>query len=133
MSLLPIYGKIFERLIFTSLYQFLEEHKILSTHQTGFRFNDSCINQLLFIFHTLYKAFDAYPTLDIRSVFLDISKAFHKILQKGFIYKLISRSFRFVTKGYSEIFNKMISKSLTQCSDFRMVARKSNCVSRFYS
>ena len=33
VSLLPICGKIFERLIFNSLYQFLEEHNLLSIHQ----------------------------------------------------------------------------------------------------
>ena len=50
----------------------------------------SCINQLLFIFHTLHKAFDAYPTYDARSVFLDMPTAFDKILHKVFIHKLIS-------------------------------------------
>ena len=90
MSLLPICGKIFERLIFNSLYQFLEEHNLLSVHQSGFHCNDSCINQLLFIVHTLYKAFDAYPTLDTRGVFLDMSKAFDKVWHEGLIYKLKS-------------------------------------------
>ena len=33
VSLLPVCGKIFERLIFNSLYQFLEEHNLLSIDQ----------------------------------------------------------------------------------------------------
>ena len=90
VSLLPICGKIFERLVFNSLYQFLEEHNLLLIHQSGFHCNDSCINQLLFIVHTLYKAFDAYPTLDARGVFLDMSKAFDKVWHEGLIYKLKS-------------------------------------------
>ena len=36
VSLLPVCGKIFERLIFNSLYQFLEERNLLSIHQYGF-------------------------------------------------------------------------------------------------
>ena len=36
VSLLPMCGKIFERLIFHSLYQFLEEHNLLSIHQSGY-------------------------------------------------------------------------------------------------
>ena len=72
----PVCGKIFGRLIFNSLYQFLEEPNLLSNHQSGFRSNDSCINQLLFIVHTLYKTFDAYPTLDAGGVFLNMFKAF---------------------------------------------------------
>ena len=85
VSLLPIYGKIFERLIFNSLYQFLEEHKLFSIHQSGFRCKDACINQLLFIAYTLYKAFDTFLTLDARGVFLDMSKAFNKVWYEGLI------------------------------------------------
>ena len=90
VSLLPICGKIFERLIFNSLYQFLEEHNLLSIHQSGFRCNDPCINQLLFIVDTLYKAFDAYLTFDARGVFLDMPKDFDKVWHKLLIYKLKS-------------------------------------------
>ena len=43
-----------------SLYQFLEELNLLSTHKYSFRSNNSCINQLLFIDHTLYKAFQVF-------------------------------------------------------------------------
>ena len=40
VSLLPICGKIFERLIFNSLYEYVEENKLLSVHQSGFWSND---------------------------------------------------------------------------------------------
>ena len=79
VSLLPICGKIFERLIFNSLYEYVEENKLLSTHQSGFQSNDSCVNQLLSVVHNLYKGFDAYPTLENRDVFLDMPKAFDKV------------------------------------------------------
>ena len=62
----------------------------LSIHQSGFHCNDSCINRLLCIVHYLYKAFHAYPTLDARSVFLDMSKAFDKVWHEGLIYQLKS-------------------------------------------
>ena len=58
VSLLPICGKIFERLIFNSLYEYVEENKLLSMHQSGSWSNDSCVNQLLSIVHNLYKGFD---------------------------------------------------------------------------
>ena len=90
VSLLPICGKILLRLIFNSLYQFLGEYNLLSIHQSGFHCNDSRINQLLFIVHTLYKAFDAYPTLDTRGFVLDMSKAFDRVWHGGLIYNLKS-------------------------------------------
>ena len=45
VSLLLACGKIFERLIFNYLYQFLEEHNLLSIHQSGFRPNDARISK----------------------------------------------------------------------------------------
>ena len=72
VSLLPICGKIFERLIFNSLFEYLEKYKLLSPHQSGFRANDSCVDQLLSIVHNIYTAFDEYPTLESCGVFLDV-------------------------------------------------------------
>ena len=45
-------------------------------------------NQPLLIVPNLNKAFDAYPTLETRGVFLDMSKAFDKIWHEGLIFKL---------------------------------------------
>ena len=45
----------------------------------GFRPNDSCINQLISITQNIYRAFDANPSLEVRGVFLDLSKTFDKV------------------------------------------------------
>ena len=86
--MLPICGKIFERIIFGSLYEYVEENKVLSVHQSGFWANDSCVNQLLLDILNLYKAFDAYPTLETRDIFLDMSKSLGKVSHLGLIFKL---------------------------------------------
>ena len=80
VSLLPVCGKIFERLNFNSLYKYLEDKKLWWVHQSGFRSRDSCANQLLPIAHKLFKAFDAYPNLGTCGIFLDMSKAFWQSL-----------------------------------------------------
>ena len=90
VSILPICAKVFEKLIFNSVYKYLEEQKLLSADQSGFRENDSCVNQLLSIVLNIYSAFDAYPTLESRGVFLDMSKAFDKVWHEGLIFKLKS-------------------------------------------
>ena len=68
------------------MFNFFIENKLISSNQSGFKPGDSCINQLLSITHEIYKSFDV--GLEVRSVFLDISKAFDKVWHDGIIYKL---------------------------------------------
>ena len=49
VSLLPICGKIFERIIFTPVLEYLKKNSLLCPNQSGFRPFDSCENQLLSI------------------------------------------------------------------------------------
>ena len=90
VSLLPICGKFFERIIFNNVFLFLEDNNLLTPNQSGFRPNDSCINQLLSIVHSIYSDFDHNPSLEVRGNFLDISKAFDKVWHDGLLYKLES-------------------------------------------
>ena len=89
MSLLPVDRKIFETLVFSSLYKYLED-KLLSVHQSGFPSSDSYVNQLLSIIKNLYKASDGYLITETRGVFLDMSKAFDKVCHEEIIFKLKS-------------------------------------------
>ena len=59
---------------------------ILAPNQSGFKPGDSCFNQLLSITHEIYSSFE--DGFKVRSVFLDISKAFDKIWHEGIIFKL---------------------------------------------
>ena len=90
VSVLPISGKIFEKLLFNALYSFFEDHKLLNPCQSGFQKSDSCINQLVSITHEIYSAFDCNPSLEVFRCFLDLSKAFDKVWHDGLIYKLKS-------------------------------------------
>ena len=86
VSLLPICGKIFERLLYNEMLNFFLENNLISQKQSGFGPGDSCINQLLSINHEILSAFDI--GLEVRGLFLDISKAFDKVWHAGLIYKL---------------------------------------------
>ena len=86
VSLLPICGKVFERLIYNSLFEYFIENDLISPNQSGFKPGDSCTNQLISITHEIYQSFD--DGFEVRGVFLDISKAFDKVWHDGLIYKL---------------------------------------------
>ena len=55
VSLLPIFGKVFERLIYNEMHSFFIENDLISANQCGFKQGDSCINQLLSITHEIYQ------------------------------------------------------------------------------
>ena len=88
VSLLPMFGKIFERLIFNPVFEFFEESKLLSPNQSGFRPNGSCENQLPSIVYSIYADLDQGCSLEVRANFLDISKAFDEVWHKGLLYKV---------------------------------------------
>ena len=46
------------------------------------------VSQLPSTTHEIYKSFDCNPSVDIRGIFLDISKAFGKVWHDGLIFKL---------------------------------------------
>ena len=90
ISLLPICGKIFEKILFDKIYNHLCDNELLSPNQSGFRPGDSTVNQLIAITHQIHVAFEEYPSREIRAVFLDLSKAFNKVWHDGLLHKLES-------------------------------------------
>ena len=75
--LLPVSSKIFESLPYDSMFKFFTENNLMSLNQSGFKPGDSLVNQLLPIAHQIFKSLD--NGLEVRSVFLDMSKAFDKV------------------------------------------------------
>ena len=104
ISLLPIIGKIFEKIIFNNLYNYLNANNLITKNQSGFRPGDSTSNQLLYLVNEIHEAFENPKLLDVRAVFLDISKAFDKVWHEGLIFKLkqngISGKFLNLFKSY---------------------------------
>ena len=105
ISLLPICGKILEKIIFNHLYSYLIANRLITINQSGFRPGDSTTNQLLYFFDEIHQAFDSAECFEVRTVFLDISKAFDKAWHDGLIFKLeqkgISGSLLKLFRNYS--------------------------------
>ena len=92
ISLLPIFGKVFERLLFNSLFAHFHDNDLFTKCQSGFMPVDSCISQRLSIVHEIQSSFDRNPPVDTRAIFLDISKALDKVWHQGLLFKLKSYS-----------------------------------------
>ena len=90
VSLLPIFSKLFENRLYDSIYFYFESNNLFSPCQSCFRKGDSCISPLLSITHDIFKGFDANPILDTRGIFLDISKAFDRVVHEGLLFKISS-------------------------------------------
>ena len=59
------------------MFRFFLDNRLITMNHPGFKHGDSCINELLSVTHHIYNSFD--DGLEIKSVFLDISKAFDKV------------------------------------------------------
>ena len=68
------------------MFSFFLANNLLAPNQSGFKPGGSSINQLLSITHEIYSSFD--NGFEVRSVFLDISKAFNKVWHEGIKFKL---------------------------------------------
>ena len=104
VSLLAICGKVFERLIFNEIFKYFSVNKLISKNQFGFQSSDSCINQLLSITQKLFTFFD--NRIEVRTVSLDISKAFDKVWHEGLIFKLKQND---ISGGLLRIFSHFLS------------------------
>ena len=104
VSLLPISSKIFEKIMFNSLFKYPEDNKLLTCNQSGFWHGDSYVHQLFSITHKIYKSFNANLSLEVRGVFLEISKAFDQVWHNGLLYTL-----KFL--GICSLYYKLIQSS----------------------
>ena len=88
--MLPIFSKVFKRIIYNSLFNRFTGNKLFTPSQSDFLRGNPCIAQLLSIIHDIQTNIDSNRPVDVRSVFLDFSKAFNKVWHKGLLFKLKS-------------------------------------------
>ena len=86
ISLLSTVGKVFERVVFKYIFNYLYENNMLSQMQSGFLPGRSTVTQLLEMYDHFCKCLDSKK--EQRIVFLDISKAFDRVWFKGLLFKI---------------------------------------------
>lgn len=88
ISLLPVIGKVMERVVNQSLVSFLRHHNLLNDCQYGFLSERSTADLLTVLFQKWSDALDSGS--EVRTISLDISKAFDKVWHDGLLAKLQS-------------------------------------------
>ena len=91
ISLTSCVSKLFERIILSRLFIFLESDSILSPRQAGFRSERSTLDQILFLSQSIPNGFNK-PRPDSRTILstIDFSKAFDSVWHPALFHKLIS-------------------------------------------
>ena len=79
--MLPICGKIFEKIVFDQVYAFLNVNDLLSKKQSGFRPGVRRYTNLYPLHHLFMTPLKIMTRLVL--LFLDISKAFDKVWHEG--------------------------------------------------
>ena len=89
ISMLPIFSKIFENVVYKQLFAYLEQNNILYDHQYGFRKHKSTVHALLNHMQFIYDSIDSGNfVIWLIFIFLDSKKAFDTVDQKNIIVKI---------------------------------------------
>lgn len=91
ISLLSIFGKIFERIILHRIRRHLETNEIIPHQQFGFQQSLSTSHQLYRICHSIKQNLNDKKSTAM--IFFDVEKAFDKVWHTGLLIKLISFQF----------------------------------------
>ena len=86
ISILPIFGKIFEKVIYCRLYSFFTSHMVIYDKQFGFRSNHSTAHAINYSIDHILKNLESKN--HVIGIFIDLSKAFDTIDHRKLLVKL---------------------------------------------
>ena len=92
IAILPLFSKMFERLIYNRMIKFITKYNILSPCQFGFRSGHSTSHAIVDLVHAISSHLNAGE--NVAGIFIDISKAFDSLNHKIILMKIHAYGFR---------------------------------------
>ena len=86
ISVLPIFGKIFEKIIYNRLYSFLTSEGMIYKKQFGFRKHHSIAHAINYSINQIIN--ELQQKKHVIGIFIDLSKAFDTIDHNKILFKL---------------------------------------------
>ena len=116
ISVLPSLSKLFEKIVYAQIYEYLIKYKLIHPNQSGFRSKHSCVTAL--IVDHIIKEMDQRNYTGV--LFLDFKKAFdmvnHTILLSTLkLYELDDLSLNWFRSYLSERSQKVIINNYESC------------------
>jgi len=93
ISLVSIFSKLLEKIMYKRLYSYLQGNNILYRYQFGFRKNHNTALALIDVVDSIYQYLDHTET--VIGLYLDLQKAFDTVNHKILLQKLIIRCTRY--------------------------------------
>ena len=109
ISVIPLFGKIAEKCMYTRLSTFFKKFSILSVHQFGFRQKKSCFDAISSVTEYIYQALNQEKF--VISLFIDLKKAYDTVNHEILLGKLYSYGIRgVVLKWFTCYLNNRIQR-----------------------
>ena len=113
ISILPIFGKIFEKLVYSRLYDFFVSQNVIYDKQFGFRKNHSTAHAVNYSINNIIKNLEKKN--HVIGIFIDLSKAFDTIDHE----KLLTKLENYGIRGTSHNLIKDYMSNRIQYTDFQ--------------
>ena len=100
ISLLPVFSKLLEKLMYNKIMSFIEKNNILYKHQYGFRKKHTTTHPILHLLNHISESSNKTNPKLTMSIFIDLKKAFDTISHNILLHKLEKYGLRGISNDW---------------------------------